>query len=113
CSGLGHRSSSAAAMLDLPEQLGPLRTMQAAATDQGSRKSASHRRACATGRITAVATLATPATSPSLAALIERIIADAGQDAEVHFGAGQPGVLGGAFPGPRDLTGSTFQRIDL
>src|SRR4051794_11576518 len=34
-------------MLDLPEQLGPLRTMQAAATDQGSRKSASHHRACA------------------------------------------------------------------
>src|SRR3954470_9238926 len=31
-------------MLDLPEQLGPLRTMQAAATDQGSRKSASHPR---------------------------------------------------------------------
>jgi hypothetical protein len=31
----------------LPEQLGPLRTMQAAATDQGSRKSASHHRACA------------------------------------------------------------------
>src|SRR4051812_28583263 len=35
-SGLGHRSRTAAAMLDLPEQLGPLRTMQAAATDQGS-----------------------------------------------------------------------------
>src|SRR4051812_40945819 len=34
-------------MLDLPEQLGPLRTMQAAATDQGSRKSTSHHRACA------------------------------------------------------------------
>src|SRR5215203_3405113 len=34
-------------MLDLPEQLGPLRTMQAAATDQASRKSASHHRACA------------------------------------------------------------------
>src|SRR4051812_26184001 len=34
-------------MLDLPAQRGPLRTMQAAATDQGSRKSASHHRACA------------------------------------------------------------------
>src|SRR3954470_5479139 len=29
-------------MLDLPEHLGPLSTLQAAATDQGSRKSASH-----------------------------------------------------------------------
>jgi flagellar motor protein MotB len=35
------------------------------------------------------------------------------QDAEIHFGAGQPNVLIGAFPTPSDMTGSRVQTIDI
>jgi outer membrane protein OmpA-like peptidoglycan-associated protein len=67
----------------------------------------------ATNQVTAVGTLVDPPTSPSFAAELTQIMDDPVQDAEVHFGAGQPGVVGGAFPVPPDLTGSRIQRIDL
>jgi len=66
-----------------------------------------------TNQVTAVASLVDPATSPSFATQLTQIMDDPVQDAEVHFGAGQPGVVGGAFPVPSDLTGSRVQRIDL
>lgn len=51
--------------------------------------------------------------SPSLATLLVRVINDAVQNAEIHVGQAQPGVLGGAFPNPPDLTAGIVQRIDL
>jgi flagellar motor protein MotB len=66
-----------------------------------------------TNELTAVGSLVDPATSPSFATELTTIMDDPLQDAEVHFGAGQPGVLGGAFPNPRDLSASTVQRIDM
>jgi hypothetical protein len=67
----------------------------------------------ATNAVTAVGSLATPATSPALATILANIMNDAGQDAEVHFGRGQPLVSVGAFPKPRDMTGSRVQLIDI
>jgi outer membrane protein OmpA-like peptidoglycan-associated protein len=67
----------------------------------------------ATNEITAVASLATPATSPAFSAAMHRIIDDPVQNAEAHFGTGQARVAVGAFPTPSDLTGSTEQRIDI
>jgi outer membrane protein OmpA-like peptidoglycan-associated protein len=67
----------------------------------------------ATNAVTAVGSLATPATSPALATILANIMNDAGQDAEVRFGRGQPLVSVGAFPKPRDMTGSRVQRIDI
>ena len=66
-----------------------------------------------TNQLTAIGSLVDPATSPSFASQLSAIMDDPLQDAEVHFGAGQAGVLGGAFPNPADLTGSTIQRIDM
>ena len=67
----------------------------------------------ATNEITAVASLATPATSPAFAAAMHRIIDDPAQDAEAHFGEAQPLVAVGAFPQPSDMTGPTEQQIDM
>ncbi|MEA2185393.1 MAG: hypothetical protein QOK16_404 [Solirubrobacteraceae bacterium] len=67
----------------------------------------------ATNAVTAVGSLATPATSPALATILTNIMNDAGQDAEVHFGRGQPRVSIGAFPDPDDMTGSRVQLIDI
>jgi outer membrane protein OmpA-like peptidoglycan-associated protein len=67
----------------------------------------------ATNAVTAVGSLATPATSPALATILTNIMNDAGQDAEVHFGRGQPLVSVGAFPDPDDMTGSRVQLIDI
>lgn len=66
-----------------------------------------------TGEITAIASLATPPTSPAFATAMHRIIDDPIQDAEAHFGVGQPRVAVGAFPQPSDMTGSTEQLIDM
>lgn len=66
-----------------------------------------------TNEITAVASLATPATSPVFAAAMHRIMDDPTQDAEAHFGTAQVGVAVGAFPIPSDMTGSTEQQIDM
>jgi outer membrane protein OmpA-like peptidoglycan-associated protein len=54
--------------------------------------------------------LASPATSPSLEAMLLTIIEHATQHAEVHFGRGQPGVSLGGFPDP---TKPKVQKIDL
>lgn len=67
----------------------------------------------ATNEVTAIGSLVDPATSPSFATQLTQIMDNPLQDAEAHFGAGQPGVLAGAFPQPSDLTGSTVQRIDM
>jgi outer membrane protein OmpA-like peptidoglycan-associated protein len=67
----------------------------------------------ATNAIRGVASLATPATSPALAATLTHIMDDAVQDAEVHMGRGQAGVAVGAFPAPPDLTGGRVQQIDI
>lgn len=66
-----------------------------------------------TGEITAIASLATPPTSPAFATAMHRIIDDPAQDAEAHFGVGQPRVAVGAFPQPSDMTGATEQLIDM
>lgn len=67
----------------------------------------------ATNEISAVASLASPATSPAFAAAMHRIIDDPAQNAEAHFGEAQPRVAVGAFPQPDDLTGPTEQLIDI
>lgn len=67
----------------------------------------------ATNEVTAIGSLVDPATSPSFASQLTNIMDDPLQDAEAHFGAGQPGVLGGAFPQPSDMTGPTVQTIDM
>ena len=67
----------------------------------------------ATNEVTAVATLADPATSPALVTILTRIMDDAARNAEVHFGDRQAGVAVGAFPDPTDMTGSREQLIDL
>jgi outer membrane protein OmpA-like peptidoglycan-associated protein len=66
-----------------------------------------------THAITANASLNTPATSPVFAAAMHRIMDNAAQNAEAHFGTGQPGVAVGAFPIPSDMTGSREQNIDM
>ena len=66
-----------------------------------------------TGEITAVGSLAAGPTSPAFATAMHRIIDDPVQDAEAHFGVGQPRVGVGAFPQPSDMTGSTEQLIDI
>jgi outer membrane protein OmpA-like peptidoglycan-associated protein len=67
----------------------------------------------ATNAVTPIATLADPATSPALTAILTGIMNDATQNAEVHFGEHQARVAVGAFPQPSDMTGSREQRIDL
>jgi len=67
----------------------------------------------ATGEITAVASLATPGTSPQLESILTMVMDHATQHAEVNFGRGQNRVAIGAFPQPNDLTGSKVQRIDI
>lgn len=66
-----------------------------------------------THEITPSGSLATPGTSPAFAQAMHRIMDDATQDAEAHFGQAQPRVAVGAFPTPDDMTGSTEQRIDM
>jgi outer membrane protein OmpA-like peptidoglycan-associated protein len=66
-----------------------------------------------TGEVTAVGSLATPATSPVFGQAMHRIIDDPANDAEAHFGVAQDRVLGGAFPQPTDLTGPTAQTVDI
>jgi hypothetical protein len=66
-----------------------------------------------TNEVTAGAPLPNPATSPVFAAAMHRIMDDAVQNAEAQFGVGQPGVAGGAFPQPTDMTGPTVQTIDI
>jgi outer membrane protein OmpA-like peptidoglycan-associated protein len=67
----------------------------------------------ATNQINAVATLATPATSPALATALHQIMDDPLTNAEALFGTAQPRVAVGAFPNPNDMTVSTVQRIDM
>jgi outer membrane protein OmpA-like peptidoglycan-associated protein len=66
-----------------------------------------------TNEVTAIASSATPATSPTFEAELTRIMDDPVQDAEINVGTDQPGVDIGAFPVPRDLTGSTVQNVDM
>jgi len=61
-----------------------------------------------TNEITAISTLATPATSPTFAATMLGIINDPLQDAEINFGAHQPLVAVGAYP-----AAGRFQQIDM
>src|SRR3954454_4263067 len=75
-------------MLDLPEQLGPLRTMQAAATDQGSRKSP---------RITA---LALPAIAAEAGVAVQTIYNTVGSKREVLGGVIEVAVRGPHSPAP-------------
>ena len=67
----------------------------------------------ATNQVTAIGSLAIPATSPAFANLLTTIMDDPAQDAEVNFGTGQAGVVIGAFPTPNDFTGSRVQNIDM
>ncbi len=67
----------------------------------------------AANQVTAIGSMADPATSPSFASILTTIMDDPAQDAEVNFGTGQAGVVIGAFPTPPDLTGSRVQRIDM
>lgn len=63
-----------------------------------------------TNEITAIATLPTPVTSPTLAATLIGIIDDPLQDAEINFGAHQPRVAVGAYPA---AGAGRFQQIDM
>jgi outer membrane protein OmpA-like peptidoglycan-associated protein len=66
-----------------------------------------------THAVTANASSRTPALSPAFTTSMHRIMDDAAQNAEVHFGTHQDGVAVGAFPDPSDMTGPTEQRIDM
>ncbi len=75
----------------------------------------------ATSRIRAVGSLPTPARSPAARSIMTRIMDDPDQHAEIHIGRGQfvviggqaLGVMVGAFPEPRDLTGDRIHIIDI
>ena len=67
----------------------------------------------ATNEVTAVGSSLTPATSPTFATELTRIMDDPIQHAEIHVGRDQPGVDIGAFPVPRDLTGGGVQNVDM
>jgi outer membrane protein OmpA-like peptidoglycan-associated protein len=54
-----------------------------------------------------------PPPSGSLSRLLQRVIGDRNQDAEIHVGQGQARVFVGLFPDPGDLTGSKVQTVDL
>ncbi|MFO1058172.1 MAG: DUF4157 domain-containing protein [Dongiaceae bacterium] len=56
---------------------------------------------------------ATLLTSPSLLDLLNRVIGNPTQDAELQVGQAQARVLVGLFPQPGDLTGSRAQTVDL
>jgi outer membrane protein OmpA-like peptidoglycan-associated protein len=67
----------------------------------------------ATNVVTAVASSATPATSPAFAAQLDRIMTAPTQNAEIHVGTHQANVDIGAFPVPADLTAGGVQNIDM
>lgn len=66
-----------------------------------------------TNEITAIGSLAAPATSTAFGAAMHRIIDDPAQNAEAQIGAGQARIAGGGFPQPTDMTTSTVQTIDI
>ncbi len=66
-----------------------------------------------TNQVTATGSSTTPARSPAFAAHLTTIMDDPHQDAEIHVGRDQPKVVIGAFPEPKDFTGSKVQRIDM
>jgi outer membrane protein OmpA-like peptidoglycan-associated protein len=67
----------------------------------------------ATNEITSIGPGPKPATSLELRALLTTIMNDQARNAELLIGKGQPTVLGGAFPQPRDLTAGRVQQIDI
>ena len=71
------------------------------------------RRDATTHEVHDVGSQATPARSQAFATHLAEIMNADPQNAEVQVGTDQPHVLGGAFPLPRDLTGSQVQHIDM
>jgi outer membrane protein OmpA-like peptidoglycan-associated protein len=63
--------------------------------------------------VTPIGSTAVPATSPSFAAQLTRIMSDPVRNAEIQVGTDQPGVDIGAFPVPSDLTAGGVQRVDM